>query len=53
VIAEKFAMWRRLWQEAGHKGPLPRTFLTREVHVAETDEQAIAEAAPTSFKPTP
>jgi len=46
VIAEKFAMWRRLWKEAGHKGPMPRTFLTREVHVAETDEQAIEEAAP-------
>jgi len=46
VIADKFALWRRLWKEAGHKGPMPRTFLTREVHVAETDEQAIEEAAP-------
>ena len=45
VIAEKFATWRRLWKECGHAGPMPRTFLTRHVHVAETDEQAKAEAA--------
>ena len=46
VIAEKFDMWRRMWKEAGHASPMPRTFLTRAVHVAETDEQAIEEAAP-------
>jgi len=46
VIAEKFNMWRRLWKDAGHKSPMPRTFLTRAVHVAETDEQAREEAAP-------
>ncbi len=45
VIAEKFAIWRQLWKECGHAGPMPRTFLTRAVHVAETDEQAKAEAA--------
>ncbi len=45
VIAEKFATWRQLWKECGHAGPMPRTFLTRHVHVAETDEQAKAEAA--------
>ena len=44
MIADKFATWRRLWQECGHAGPVPRTFLTRHVHVAETDEQARAEA---------
>ena len=44
VIAEKFDLWRRLWKEAGHSGPMPRTFLTRAVHVAETDEQAREEA---------
>jgi alkanesulfonate monooxygenase SsuD/methylene tetrahydromethanopterin reductase-like flavin-dependent oxidoreductase (luciferase family) len=44
VIAEKFATWRQLWQECGHAGPMPRTFLTRHVHVAETDAQARAEA---------
>ena len=42
VIAEKFATWRQLWKECGHAGPMPRTFLTRHVHVAETDEQAKA-----------
>jgi alkanesulfonate monooxygenase SsuD/methylene tetrahydromethanopterin reductase-like flavin-dependent oxidoreductase (luciferase family) len=45
VIAEKFATWRQLWKDCGHAGPMPRTFLTRHVHVAETDEQAKAEAA--------
>ncbi len=45
VIAEKFATWRQLWKECGHAGPMPRTFLTRHVHVAETDAQAKAEAA--------
>ena len=44
VIAEKFETWRKLWKECGHEGPMPRTFLTRHVHVAETDEQAKAEA---------
>ena len=46
VIAEKFNMWRQLWKDAGNKEPLPRTLLARAVHVAETDEQARAEAAP-------
>jgi alkanesulfonate monooxygenase SsuD/methylene tetrahydromethanopterin reductase-like flavin-dependent oxidoreductase (luciferase family) len=45
VIAEKFATWRQLWKECGHAGPMPRAFLTRHVHVAETDAQAKAEAA--------
>ena len=44
VIAEKFDLWRGLWKEAGHAGPMPRTFLTRAIHVAETDEQAREEA---------
>jgi alkanesulfonate monooxygenase SsuD/methylene tetrahydromethanopterin reductase-like flavin-dependent oxidoreductase (luciferase family) len=44
VIAAKFATWRQLWKECGHQGPMPRAFLTRHVHVAETDEQARAEA---------
>ena len=46
VIAEKFDLWRGLWKEQGHKGPMPRTFLQRAIHVAETDEQAREEAAP-------
>ena len=45
VIAEKFATWRQLWKECSHTGPRPRAFLTRHVHVAETDAQAKAEAA--------
>ena len=46
VIAQKFATWRQLWKDCGHAGPMPRAFLTRHVHVAETDELAKAEAAP-------
>ena len=46
VIAEKFDLWRSLWKEKGHQGPMPRTFLQRAVHVAETDELAREEAAP-------
>ena len=38
--------WKRLWKEARHKGPMPHSFLTRSVYVAETDEQAMEEAAP-------
>ena len=45
VIAEKFAYYRRLWKQHAHPGPMPRAFLTRHVHVAETDAQAKAEAA--------
>jgi alkanesulfonate monooxygenase SsuD/methylene tetrahydromethanopterin reductase-like flavin-dependent oxidoreductase (luciferase family) len=44
VVAEKFELWRRLWREYAHPGPMPRTFLMRAVHVAETDEIARAEA---------
>jgi alkanesulfonate monooxygenase SsuD/methylene tetrahydromethanopterin reductase-like flavin-dependent oxidoreductase (luciferase family) len=46
VIAEKFATYRRLWAGYGHAGPMPRAFLARHVHVAETDAQARAEAEP-------
>jgi len=44
VVAEKFALYRRVWRECGHPGPMPRTFLMRAVHVAETDAIARAEA---------
>ena len=44
TIAEKFDLYRKIWQECEHGGPMPRTFLTRAVHVAETDEKAKAEA---------
>ena len=40
VIAEKFDTWRKLWQAARHDTPMPKTFLTRHVHVAETDAKA-------------
>lgn len=45
VVAEKFALWRRLWREYGHAGPMSRTFLMRAAHVAEADAIARAEAA--------
>jgi alkanesulfonate monooxygenase SsuD/methylene tetrahydromethanopterin reductase-like flavin-dependent oxidoreductase (luciferase family) len=44
VVAEKFDLYRKVWREAGHAGPMPRIFLMRQVHVAETDEQAHEEA---------
>ena len=44
VIAEKFVTWRQLWGQFGHTGPKPRAFLTRLVHVAETDDKAREEA---------
>ena len=46
IAAEIFDHWRKLWREAEHKGPMPRSFLTRAVYVAETDEQAREEVAP-------
>lgn len=46
VIAEKFATWRGLWRAEGHPAPMPKTFLTRHVHVAETDEKARSQAEP-------
>lgn len=56
VIAEKFDTWRKLWREYGHPGPMPKTFLTRHVHVAETDQQAREQAEPqlaTAINPAP
>src|SRR5262249_10378938 len=44
VVAKKFDLYRRVWRESGHAGPMPRIFLQRSVHVAETDEKAHAEA---------
>jgi alkanesulfonate monooxygenase SsuD/methylene tetrahydromethanopterin reductase-like flavin-dependent oxidoreductase (luciferase family) len=46
VIADKFAYYRRLWAQYQHPGPMPHAFLTRHVHVAETDAQARAQAEP-------
>ena len=44
VIAEKFEYFRKVWRECEHQGPMPRTFLMRAVHVAETDQKAREEA---------
>ncbi len=44
VVAEKFDLYRKIWRECQHPGPMPLTFLMRAVHVAETDEIARAEA---------
>ena len=46
VIAEKFDTWRSLWRAEGHATPMPKMFLTRHVHVAETDEKAREQAEP-------
>ncbi len=44
VVARKFDLYRKIWHECGHAGPMPRIFLQRQVHVAETDEKAHEEA---------
>jgi len=46
VVTEKFAYWRQKCKEQNHPGPAPKALLARHVHVAETDEQARAEAEP-------
>ena len=46
VIAKKFETWRGMWREQEHPAPMPRTFLTRHVHVAETDAKAREQAEP-------
>ena len=43
-MTKKFAEWREAWKGYGHKGPMPRQFLMRVVHVAETDEKAHEQA---------
>lgn len=44
VMAERFPLWRRPWQEQGRAGLMPRTFPVRAVHIAETDAIALVEA---------
>jgi alkanesulfonate monooxygenase SsuD/methylene tetrahydromethanopterin reductase-like flavin-dependent oxidoreductase (luciferase family) len=46
VIAEKFAYYHQEWKKYGHPRERPRTMLVRHVHVAETDEIALAQAQP-------
>ena len=44
VIARKFDHYRNVWKSCHHEGPMPRIFLMRQVHVAETDEKAHEQA---------
>jgi len=44
TIARKFGIYRKAWHEANHPGPMPRVFLQRQVHVAETDAKAHEQA---------
>ena len=44
ICAQKFDLFRKHWREAKHPGPMPRIFLQRQVHVAETDAKAHEEA---------
>ena len=46
VIAENFEYWRNQWKAQSHSGPMPKSFLTRAVHVAETDAKAREQAEP-------
>jgi alkanesulfonate monooxygenase SsuD/methylene tetrahydromethanopterin reductase-like flavin-dependent oxidoreductase (luciferase family) len=46
TLHEKFAYWREKLKEYNHPGPAPKALVARHVHVAETDEQARAEAEP-------
>ncbi len=46
VVAQKFDLYRKIWRECEHKGPMPRVFLQRQMHVAETDAKAREEAEP-------
>ncbi|MDE3074910.1 MAG: LLM class flavin-dependent oxidoreductase, partial [Chloroflexota bacterium] len=41
VVARKFDLYRRIWKECGHPGPMPRVFLQRSMFVAETDAKAL------------
>jgi len=45
AVARKFDIYRETWKQCGHEGPMPRVFLQRTVHVAETDEKAHEEAS--------
>ena len=45
-VAETFGLFREVCREAGHtQESMPRTYLTRSVYVAETDEKAYEEIA--------
>jgi alkanesulfonate monooxygenase SsuD/methylene tetrahydromethanopterin reductase-like flavin-dependent oxidoreductase (luciferase family) len=44
TVARKFDIYRRVWKECNHPGPMPRVFLQRSIFVAPTDEEAHEEA---------
>lgn len=44
VIAAKFDHYRQTWRACNHAGAMPRIFLMRQVHVAETDAKAHEQA---------
>ena len=44
VVAQKFEYFRNAWRESNNSGPMPKIFLQRSVHVAETDDKAREEA---------
>jgi alkanesulfonate monooxygenase SsuD/methylene tetrahydromethanopterin reductase-like flavin-dependent oxidoreductase (luciferase family) len=44
VCARKFDLYRKTWRDCGHAGPMPKIFLMRQVHVAETDAKAHEQA---------
>jgi alkanesulfonate monooxygenase SsuD/methylene tetrahydromethanopterin reductase-like flavin-dependent oxidoreductase (luciferase family) len=44
IVERKFELFRRVWRESHHAGPMPGIFLMRGIHVAETDDKAHAEA---------
>jgi len=43
VIAEKFELYRSIWRECGHIGPMPHTFLMRAVHEAQSPADKLPE----------
>ena len=46
VIAEKHRTWEGMWKENGHTGPRPLSLVSRNIYVADTDEQALKEVEP-------
>ena len=41
VVARKFNLYRKKWQEFGHPGPMPRTFLHRAPARQQTKQQCV------------
>ena len=45
-LADTIRLWKSIWNESGKTGPMPHSFLSRAVYVADTDKQAYEDAAP-------